>query len=247
MSPGKLPERHKRAKVRYRRHRVEYHVPDDLYGRLTLARSITGETWSEVMRSALDAWTDRILFRRPGAWLWLRPGARVWVLERQSKSADLTPRVVARAAGGERVWPISRVKGLPVEVMMDPEEYQADMDAQGRDPKGQKDVRRAWETGYICDVSPDVGRSSLDDGGGMLAMRRVLVLCVDILPRRVGNVGGFARKAAITGEIPPENRAPIIVGRERGKPHWRADELKTEAPTVGTTWPEAPPLDEPAI
>lgn len=188
-------------------------APADLRARVALACSILGTSRAAFVRTAVDREADRVLFRRPGAWLWLRPGAAVYRL-RSSSDGALVPELLARAAGGERVWPLDRVDDLP-------EGLRPAEDAGG--PQ--------WTQGYLADVSPAGGA----EGSEGLSLRRVLVLLGDVMPRRPLVLTKRRRRAVSVKSIPPEHAAGEMPGVRRTL---RVPEARPDA--LRDAWPSAP-------
>jgi hypothetical protein len=169
--------------------RIDVDAPAELHAQVMLARTLTGETLADFVRRAVRRLADRELFRRPGAYLWLRPRARVYRLV--GGGAEPTAELLAEAAGGERVWPLQRVEPLPAGL-------------------GPESERGAWRSGFLCDLSPEDGH----DCG--LSMRRVLVLAGDVLPRALGRAGGCNRRAVRYAD-PGPNHGPVS-SVKRGPP-----------------------------
>ena len=83
---------------------LRFRVPRALYDSLTLYCALTGEHRVEWCRRNLLAAVEAGLARFPVRYCWLRPGATIYSLAHGVYSP------IARAAGGERAWPIEVVE-----------------------------------------------------------------------------------------------------------------------------------------
>lgn len=154
---------------------VRFRVPSYLRMLIAVMVAQTGESESAFLRRAAWRAVDRTIARTPGSFLWLRPGARVFE-QVGAPDADgiVVVRTLAEAAGGERVWVLQRLEGLPATC----------------NPDGLPDG-----VGFLCDLSP----GEVEHAG--LSVRGVLVSAADVLPRHPGRAGGAARRPKLLGDL----------------------------------------------
>ena len=126
-------------------------LPRPLWERLRIVRILDGRPITEWARATLAAAADDVL-TKSGQHLRMRPESRLY---RLSSDPSRVGAPIGCSQGGERVWIIERIEGLPLGLWTTQEAAQAGV-------------------GYLCDLTAEQG----SDGAHM---RYVLVRATDVI------------------------------------------------------------------